>query len=221
MNRARWIAAATLVLAITACAACGSDGGTGDNNVDASEAGADATANGADATTTAADAARADSAPAGFTLTSTAYADGGFIPTIHTCAGTNVSPALAWTGAPAGTLAYALIFIDIDNRANGFLHSIMWDIPVATASLPEAVDNLYEPSVPAGAKQTRSYSDGPRGYAGPCPGAQHTYEMRLHAVDTASLAGLDMATNMPAAKAAIENASLGVAVLSGEFDPNG
>ncbi len=211
---------ASLALTVAACG--DDDGGGADAHVhmhDGAANGADASGN-ADAANNPADAALIDGSSGAFVLTSTSYMEGQFIPIKHTCQGANVSPPLAWTGAPSGTMAYALIFTDLDNGPSGFLHSIMWDIPVATTSLPEGVENAYEPSVPAGAKQTRGYNGSTRGYLGPCPGSQHTYEMRLHAVNIATLPGLGTSTNMPTAKAAIENASLGSATLTGEFNPN-
>src|SRR5205085_5460017 len=37
-------------------------------------------------------------APAALALTSTALTEGGVVPTMYSCNGTNVSPPLAWTG---------------------------------------------------------------------------------------------------------------------------
>src|SRR5262245_28233171 len=41
--------------------------------------------------------------PANFSLTSTAFQNGGSIPKKYTCQGENISPPLAWGGVPAGT----------------------------------------------------------------------------------------------------------------------
>ena len=48
------------------------------------------------------------------TLTSTAFAPHGEIPTLYTCEGKDTSPALAWTGVPAGAKSLALIVDDPD-----------------------------------------------------------------------------------------------------------
>ncbi len=158
-----------------------------------------------------------DAMPAGnFTLTSTAYADGGVIPRGHSCQGDNISPALAWENPPAGTQSYALVFIDVSTN---FLHSVMWDIPMSNASLPEDVDQAFEPADVPGAKQARSYL-GSRGYAGPCPGSEHNYEFRLHALNVETLSGLSQASTGSAAQSAIRAASIESAVLLGSFDPN-
>jgi len=52
-----------------------------------------------------------------FSLTSTAFRQGTAIPVKHTCDGVDVSPSLAWSGAPAGTAAFALIADDPDAPA--------------------------------------------------------------------------------------------------------
>ncbi|HEX2719041.1 MAG TPA: YbhB/YbcL family Raf kinase inhibitor-like protein, partial [Gemmatimonadaceae bacterium] len=47
-------------------------------------------------------------------LTSPAFDAGGEIPRRFTCDGDDVSPALAWSGAPDGTKSLALIVDDPD-----------------------------------------------------------------------------------------------------------
>src|SRR5678815_5838839 len=51
--------------------------------------------------------------PATMSLTSTAFTEGGAIPTASTCKGANTSPALAWTGAPSGTQSFAVVLTDL------------------------------------------------------------------------------------------------------------
>jgi phosphatidylethanolamine-binding protein (PEBP) family uncharacterized protein len=48
------------------------------------------------------------------TLTSTAFEQDGQIPSKYTCEGEDLSPALSWTGAPAGTRSFAMIVDDPD-----------------------------------------------------------------------------------------------------------
>lgn len=48
------------------------------------------------------------------TLVSADFDAGGSIPVIHTCDGTDTSPALSWSGAPPGTKSFALIIDDPD-----------------------------------------------------------------------------------------------------------
>ena len=43
------------------------------------------------------------------TISSTAFAHNAEIPSLYTCEGKDISPPLAWSGAPAGTKSLALI----------------------------------------------------------------------------------------------------------------
>src|SRR6185295_18381187 len=74
-----------------------------------------------------------------FTLTSTAFRDGAAIPVKHTCDGGDVSPPLAWSGAPAGTRCFALIAADPDAPAGSWVHWVVYNLPAAVSELPENV----------------------------------------------------------------------------------
>jgi hypothetical protein len=156
--------------------------------------------------------------PAEFSLTSSAFSEGESIPQRHACTsggGENISPPLAWTAGPAGTQSYAVIMRDRDFQ-NGFLHWVIWDIPAGEHALPENVEAGFEPSAPAGAKQA-PFVDGTVAYFGPCsPNTVNTYEFTVHALPTATLAGLDATSTMQQAATAIEAASLASAALAGE-----
>ena len=111
---------------------------------------------------------------AGFTLTSSSFADGGAIPMKHSCDGQSISPALAWAGAPTGTTAFALIVEDPD--ANGFVHWVAYNIVGARGNLPEAVS-------PAGPPPQGRNGTGQVGWAGPCPpSGTHHYRFTLYAL---------------------------------------
>jgi hypothetical protein len=146
-------------------------------------------------------------------LTSTAYTEGMTIPAAHTCAGTNVSPPLAWTPGPAGTLSYAVVFTD---KTNGLVHSGIYDIPATVTSLPMSVEKVAMPANPAGSKQVLAYNNMP-GYAGPCPGAMvHTYEFMLYAVDVAALPGIATTQKGAALVTALQAHDLGTTTLTGK-----
>jgi Raf kinase inhibitor-like YbhB/YbcL family protein len=156
-------------------------------------------------------------APAGpFALTSTAFAEGALIPAKHTCNGVNVSPALAWTNAPAGTLSYAVVLTDTSFMP-GFVHSVIYDIPAARAGLPEDVDKTYEPADVPGAHQTRSFNAQITGYNGPCPPVIHTYRFSLYALDVETLPGTTAATTRADAVALILAHDLATANLTGRY----
>ncbi len=148
-------------------------------------------------------------------LTSTAYDDGGMIPVMYSCDGANVSPPLAWTPGPAGTLSYAIVFRDL---TNGLGHAAIWDIPAATTSLPEDVEREYSPSDVPGAEQCDAYDNQP-GYAGPCPGSPHEYEFSLYALSVASLSLNGMSDSVDDVEAAAQAAALATATLTATYTP--
>jgi Raf kinase inhibitor-like YbhB/YbcL family protein len=117
-------------------------------------------------------------------LTSPAFTHGSAIPATFTCEGRDVSPALAWTGAPAGTQAFALIVDDPDAPDPAapkmtWVHWVLYNLPAATTGLAEAVTVL-----PAGTREGKN--DWKRtGYGGPCPPiGRHRYFFKLYALDT-------------------------------------
>lgn len=159
-----------------------------------------------------------DAPPGVFTLTSTVITEGGVIPDMYSCQGTNVSPPLAWTGGPAAP-GYAMVFTDITNTQNPFLHSIIWDIPGNVTSLPENIQKVAEPPVPAGSKQPIGYDGATRGYLGPCPGSMHRYEFALYAVDEYPLTGVTLQSNRTQVRTAILAHDTAVARLTATFTP--
>lgn len=67
--------------------------------------------------------------------------------------GEDVSPDLAWTGAPAGTKSYVVTCYDPDApTVSGFWHWAMYDIPANVTSLPLNAGNRTGAGMPAGAK---------------------------------------------------------------------
>ncbi|HJZ53666.1 MAG TPA: YbhB/YbcL family Raf kinase inhibitor-like protein, partial [Gemmataceae bacterium] len=77
-------------------------------------------------------------------ITSAAFAAGGDIPAVYTCEGKDVSPALSWSGAPAGTQSFALIVDDPDAPdpkapKMTWVHWVLYNLPASASGLPEAV----------------------------------------------------------------------------------
>ena len=94
--------------------------------------------------------------------------------------GTDTSPQLSWSGAPAGTKSFALIVRDPDAPgAGGFIHWVVYDVPANTKQL--AGDAAHE------AGQTGLATTGKPAYSGPCPppGKPHHYIFTLYALDIA------------------------------------
>jgi Raf kinase inhibitor-like YbhB/YbcL family protein len=150
-----------------------------------------------------------------FALTSEVVMEGAELPPKYSCKGQNVSPPLAWVGAPAGTKSYAIVFRDL---SNGLGHSAIFDIPANVSSLPENVEKVANPSTPAGAKQCKSYA-GQNGYAGPCPGQKHTYEFTLYAVSQPTLPGVTTDSKVDAVDTAAKAIALDDAKLTVTFTP--
>src|SRR5512147_585316 len=69
-----------------------------------------------------------------FTISSTAFAPNGAIPTLYTCEGKDISPPLAWHGLPPGTKGFALIVDDPDAPDPAapkmtWVHWVLYDVP--------------------------------------------------------------------------------------------
>jgi Raf kinase inhibitor-like YbhB/YbcL family protein len=120
-----------------------------------------------------------------FTLSSPAFKAGAGIPKQHTCDGADLSPALSWSGAPAGTKSFALIADDPDAPVGTWVHWVLYDLPGDATQLPQGVPP--DERLSSGAKQgTNDFRK--VGYGGPCPppGKPHRYFFKLYALDTPS-----------------------------------
>lgn len=129
-----------------------------------------------------------------FTLTSPDIAPGGRIAAaqVHDgygCSGQNVSPALSWSNAPAGTKSFALFMYDPDApTGSGWWHWVVYNIPASVTSLPAGAGAAANNLLPEGAVQGKT-DFGTPGYGGPCPppGKPHHYYLRLYALKVARI----------------------------------
>jgi hypothetical protein len=121
---------------------------------------------------------------ADFKLESSAFIDGASIPRQHTCDGQDLSPALAWTGEPSGTRAFALICDDPDAPRGTWVHWVLYDLPAAAHAVAPGLSTDAELKEPAGARQGKN-DFGRTGYGGPCPppGPAHRYFFKVYALD--------------------------------------
>ena len=80
----------------------------------------------------------------------------------------NLSPPLAWSGAPEGTLSFALVMRSTELLASDetWVHWVMWNIPADVTELAEGVEELE--TLENSARQGLN-SGGVPGYLGPCP----------------------------------------------------
>ena len=122
----------------------------------------------------------------GLSISSTAFAPHGEIPVRFTCEGEDLSPPLAWAGAPAGTKGFALIVDDPDAPDPAaprmtWVHWVLYDLPASATGLPEAVAAA---ALPAGTREgVNAWKR--TGWGGPCPPiGRHRYFFKLYALDT-------------------------------------
>ena len=114
-------------------------------------------------------------------MTSTSFATGQRIPRrcAHRPEGQNVSPQLAWKGAPEGTREFALLCDDPDApRAEPWVHWVLYRIPSSATGLQEGAKG-------AGVEGRNDF--GELGWGGPLPPAghgTHHYRFRLYALKT-------------------------------------
>ena len=104
------------------------------------------------------------------------------------CNGQNLSPALSWKDAPAGTKSFALTLFDPDALDGfGWWHWQVLKIPASAAGLPEGAGTKGGKGMPKGAVQGGA-DLGRAGYLGPCPdqgSGVHHYVFTLYALKSA------------------------------------
>ena len=115
---------------------------------------------------------------AALAVTSPAFSANGTIPLTFSPYGQGRSPALSWSGVPAGAKSLVLMMEDPDaTSAKPFIHWLAWNIDPSLRGLPEA-------SVPAGIREGRN-GRGSAAYFGPRPHGSkpHHYHFQLFALD--------------------------------------
>jgi Raf kinase inhibitor-like YbhB/YbcL family protein len=128
--------------------------------------------------------------PATITVTSPTLKANETVPVDHTADGKNTSPALAWSGAPAATKQFALVYDDPDVVFGGqtFVHWLVYKIPGTAKGLPADLPidqvTLTGPPEITGAIQGLSGFKRPF-YRGPAPppGKPHHYTWTVYALD--------------------------------------
>ncbi|HXY05005.1 MAG TPA: YbhB/YbcL family Raf kinase inhibitor-like protein [Burkholderiaceae bacterium] len=157
-----------------------------------------------------------------FELKSTDIAEGSTLTNAQVfagfgCTGENLSPALQWSGAPAGTKSFAVTLYDPDApTGSGWWHWIVYDLPASTSGLPRGIGKGA--ALPAGAHQGRN-DFGTTDFGGACPPVgdkPHHYIFTIYALKvdklgvpadaTAALIGFNIKAN-----------SLGSATLSARY----
>lgn len=158
-----------------------------------------------------------------FTLSSSAFKEGGTIALKHggsdqklspNCIGQNISPQFSWSNPPAGTKSFAFILVDPEGFGGaGLVHFVFYGIPAAVTGFAEG--ELTD-------KPSDKYIAGtsPLGghYVGPCAGrgTPHHYTFTLIATDLEPTA-LKPGLSLDEFKAALKGHSKGVTGLVGLY----
>lgn len=140
------------------------DAGADDDVIDAGPTGSDA----------------GDASSSSFVISSPNFDDGAALPEAHTCEGKafgdGVSPELNWSGAPEGTVVYALVFKDTTledaGQAQYAFHWAAWNIPVEVTGIPEEMSDGDFPEELGGGEQFRAGPPHDNEFFGPCPSWQ-------------------------------------------------
>ncbi|PJI45788.1 MAG: YbhB/YbcL family Raf kinase inhibitor-like protein [Rhizobium sp.] len=129
---------------------------------------------------------------ADFSLSSPDLKDGGRLAEAQVsntfgCDGGNVSPALSWQNAPAGTRSFVVTAYDPDApTGSGFWHWVMFNIPAYVEGIDAGI--TPDSGAPKGAVQSRADA-GFASYLGACPpaGQTHRYVFSVTALSVEKL----------------------------------
>ncbi|WP_202905659.1 YbhB/YbcL family Raf kinase inhibitor-like protein [Cypionkella psychrotolerans] len=129
---------------------------------------------------------------ADFTVTSADAADGAFTDKNYAdsfgCTGGNLSPQIAWSGAPVATKSFVVTIYDPEApTGSGWWHWVVTNIPATANELPAGIGAGAQ-TLPTGAVQMNSDAGIPA-YGGPCPpvGETHHYVITVTALGVEKL----------------------------------
>ncbi|MGH1428659.1 MAG: YbhB/YbcL family Raf kinase inhibitor-like protein [Arenicella sp.] len=126
-----------------------------------------------------------------FSLTSTDIASGKFMSKAQEfqgfgCSGDDVSPQLSWSGAPKGTVAFAIMAYDPDApTGSGWWHWQIVNIPADVTTLAAGSGSAGGKQAPKGSIQIKN-DYGVAGFGGACPPkghGVHRYQFTIHALN--------------------------------------
>lgn len=153
----------------------------------------------------------------GFRFSGGDVAEGEPIDPLHTCDGTNTTPALSWESVPEGTAELALIVDDPDAPGGTFTHWVVYAIPPDYTRLDRGVPP--GPALSGGLTLRQGPTDGSDvpGWFGPCPpeGETHSYVFTLYALDERT--GPESGASVDDLRAAIEGHVIAEATLTAPY----
>jgi Raf kinase inhibitor-like YbhB/YbcL family protein len=144
-------------------------------------------------------------APSTLTVTSSAFAEGGVIPTTYTCTGGGQEPPIGWTGDLRGAAAIAVVVDDPDAPGGTFVHLVVVDLPASATNLGD--------SLPSGAAYGLN-SAGRAGWTPPCPpSGTHHYRFTVYGLSAPT--GLGAGASAEAAQSTINAHAVAQGRLTG------
>lgn len=147
-------------------------------------------------------------------LTSSAFSDGGIIPSRYTCEGKNINPPLTITGVPSNAKALVLIMDDPDVPPH--LRTEPWDHWIIF-NMPPSTQQIAENSKPGGVFGKTTY--GHTQYGGPCPpDREHRYFFKLYAIDC--LLPLKTGVTKKEVEAAMQGHIIASSQMIGRYEKN-
>lgn len=102
--------------------------------------------------------------------------------------GKNLSPAVRWSGAPAGTRSFVVLMEDPDAQMpKPFVHWVVYNLPSGMTEIHEGVRPSRRVPPALGAAVQGPNSNGTPGYVGPRPrklDPPHRYHLQVFALDS-------------------------------------
>lgn len=136
-------------------------------------------------------------------ITSSAFQQGGNIPSKFSCDGANSNPPLQISDVPPAAKSLVLIVDDPDAPSGLFTHWAVWNVSPRTTTIAEG-------STPKGVQGINDF--GKSGYGGPCPpSGTHRYYFKIFALDRE----LDLSSS--AKRSQLDAAMKGHVVAQGEL----
>lgn len=129
----------------------------------------------------------ANRAQSSIAVRSEAFAANQPIPDANSAYGQDLSPALSWSGGPAGAKSFVLMMEDPDaSGPKPFVHWLVANLPANVTRLPASLPKTESLTQAAGATQGANHM-GKLGYYGPHPPSgepPHHYHFQIFALDT-------------------------------------
>ncbi len=149
-----------------------------------------------------------------FALTSSAMEEGGDLPIYYTCDGQSISPPLTWSGAPEGTVGYAIAMHHVPGPGDTHWYWVIYNIPAEITALTEGETDV-------GTFGTNSVNDLNQ-YAPPCsqgPGTKE-YTITVYALSAAPDLPDPTVVDRDTLLAAISEITLGSAEINVSYTRN-